>query len=132
VAKVPCAGLLALALVGLQLLSGSHAIDRISDAVDHISDGAYRNAVAHGTFVELKQRGVRLTGRPDCEMPEVPPNAPMLITCTATTVTGMPVKVVGTASVGQSDQPRELYVITLDGREVVRQDCLGLGCDPTR
>jgi hypothetical protein len=128
--KVLLIGLPGLALVGL--VAGCHSMNRASEAVDHISEGSYRNAVAHGTVTELKQRGVRLAGRPHCAMPKVVPNAPISITCSATTTSGTPVSVVGTATAEESNQPRELYVITVGGREVVRQDCLGLGCTAVR
>ena len=32
------------------------------------------------------------------------------------------------ASEVMSERQRELYAITVDGPELVRQDCLGLGC----
>ena len=85
----------------------------------------HRNAVADGTVAELKQRAIRLSGRPDCEDAEALPDARMRITCNATTATGMPVTVVGTAGEVMSERPRELYVITVDGHELVREDCLG-------
>ncbi|MQY04248.1 hypothetical protein [Actinomadura macrotermitis] len=113
------AGLLALVLV--VALSGCEVMQRISE-------GAYRNAVTDGTIAELKQRGVRLAGRPACQMPEELPGERMRISCTAATVDGAPVTVAGTASEVESERPRELYVITVGGREAVRQDCLGLGC----
>ena len=65
-------------------------------------------------------------------MPMVVPNAPILITCTATTVTGMPVKVVGMASAAGAEDPRELYVITVDGHEVVRERLPGARLQPNR
>lgn len=98
--------------------------------MQRISDGAYRNAVTDGVVDELKAKGIELRGRPACESPGRETDSVVRVTCTAETTTGKPVSVDGIAVNADTDRPRESYVITVDGREVLRQDCLGLGCDP--
>ncbi|MBW8485780.1 hypothetical protein [Actinomadura parmotrematis] len=115
------AAALALALLVGASSSGCRVMQRISE-------GAYRNAVTDGTIAELSARGVRLAGRPACAMPAARPGDRMTISCTASTATGEPVRVSGTAAEVGTRHPRELYVITVAGRELLRKDCLGLGC----
>lgn len=71
--------------------------------MQRISEGAYRNAVSDGVVDELEIRGIELRERPSCESP-----------------------VPATSSVVR---PRETYVVTVGGREVLRKGCLGLGCE---
>ncbi|GAA2630217.1 hypothetical protein SMC26_42670 [Actinomadura fulvescens] len=113
------AGLLAAVLVCT--LSGCELMQRISD-------GAYRNAVADGAVAELGERGIRLDGRPSCEMPATGNEALVRVRCTGETTDGAPVVVSGEATRADTEHPREQYVITVGGRPVVEQECLGLGC----
>ncbi|KAB2342099.1 hypothetical protein [Actinomadura rudentiformis] len=100
------------------------------DLMQRISDGAYRNAVADGTVAELEKRGVRLAGRPSCEMPATGDESLVRVRCTGRTTTGVPVVVSGEATQADTDHPREQYVITVGGKPVLDQNCLGLGCPP--
>ncbi|WP_433476871.1 hypothetical protein ACQPZP_07315 [Spirillospora sp. CA-142024] len=97
--------------------------------MQRISDGAYRNAVADGVVDELKARGIELEARPTCESPGRESDSVVRVGCTARTMTGEPVKVEGVALNADTADPRESYVVTVGGREVLRKDCLGLGCD---
>ncbi|MEO3829476.1 hypothetical protein [Actinomadura sp. B10D3] len=110
-----------LALLLAVSLSGCKVMQRISD-------GAYRNAVTDGVVDELDAKGIELRDRPECESPGRETDAVVRVTCTAETTTGEPVAVDGIALDADTDRPRESYVITVDGREVLRKDCLGLGC----
>ncbi|MFG2006422.1 hypothetical protein ACGFNU_45480 [Spirillospora sp. NPDC048911] len=98
------------------------------DLMQRISDGAYRNAVTDGTIAELRKRGVRLDGRPSCEMPSTGSESVVRVRCTGRTVAGLPVEVSGEATQADTERPREQYLITVGGKTVVDQDCLGLGC----
>ncbi|RSN71619.1 hypothetical protein DMH08_02265 [Actinomadura sp. WAC 06369] len=98
------------------------------DAMQRISEGAYRNAVSDGTAGELRARGVELERRPDCELPETGADALVRVHCTARTRTGEPVTVRGVARDADTPDPRELYVVTVGEREVFRTDCLGPDC----
>jgi hypothetical protein len=98
------------------------------DLMQRISDGAYRNAVTDGAIAELKKRGVRLEGRPTCEMPATGSESVVRVRCTGRTTAGVPVEVSGEATQADTEHPREQYVITVGGKAVVDQDCLGLGC----
>ncbi|MFC9976260.1 hypothetical protein ACFVH6_35745 [Spirillospora sp. NPDC127200] len=109
------------ALVAMVSLSGCELMQRISE-------GAYRNAVTDGVVKELDDRGVRLRARPECGSLESGPADTVRITCTAVTTAGEPVRVTGGAADAGARHPRELFVITVGGREVLRRDCLGLGC----
>ncbi|GAA1567584.1 hypothetical protein GCM10009678_58010 [Actinomadura kijaniata] len=98
------------------------------DLMARISEGAYRNAVTDGVVNEMGERGIALTGRPGCAWLREGPPGTVRISCTATTRSGEPVRVEGVVEDAESDRPRERYTVTVGGREVLRQDCLGLGC----
>lgn len=97
--------------------------------MQRISEGAYRNAVTDGAIDELKMRGIELQARPVCESPAANTDSVVRMNCTARTKAGEPVKVEGVAYDADTDSPRETYVITIGGHEVLRQNCLGLGCE---
>jgi hypothetical protein len=97
--------------------------------MQRISDGAYRNAVTDGVVDELDARGIELRERPDCESPGRETDSVVRVACTARTTTGEPVTVAGIARDADTERPRESYVVTVGGREVLRKDCLGLGCE---
>jgi hypothetical protein len=109
------AGLLAFSLSGCEMMT-------------RISDGAYRTAVTDGSIVELKEHGIRLDGRPDCSSPKPKPGSVVVIDCTGRTAGGEPVVVTGRTTAADSDHPRERYVITVGGRQIVDKTCLGRGC----
>ncbi|TDC90770.1 hypothetical protein [Actinomadura sp. 7K507] len=96
--------------------------------MERVSEGAYRNAVTGGTVDELKAQGIELRARPECKTPETGTASVVRVNCTAQTRTGEPVAVEGTASQADTGRPRESYVVTVGGREVLRKDCLGSGC----
>lgn len=110
------AALLALTLSGCKVMQ-------------RISEGAYRNAVSDGVVDELKTRGIELRERPSCESPVPATSSVVRVACTARTTAGEPVTVDGVAYNADTDRPRETYVVTVGGREVLRKGCLGLGCE---
>ncbi|WP_067456667.1 hypothetical protein [Actinomadura macra] len=95
--------------------------------MQRISDGSYNNAVTDGVVAELADRGIRLEHRPSCETQDSGTSV-VHVRCTALTSTGEDVTVEGVADDADTKHPRETYVVTIDGREVLRKDCLGLGC----
>lgn len=107
-------------MVTLLVLPGCKVMQRISD-------GSYDTAVTDGVVAELADRGIRLEHRPACKMQDSGTSV-VSIRCTATTSTGEPVAVRGVARDANTKHPRETYVVTIGGREVLRKDCLGLGC----
>ncbi|TYK49635.1 hypothetical protein FXF68_18095 [Actinomadura decatromicini] len=96
--------------------------------MQRISEGAYRNAVSDGVVDDLKAQGIELRKRPECTSPKRETEAMVRVNCTARTRAGEPVVVSGVAYDADTDRPRESYVVTIAGREVLRQNCLGIGC----
>ncbi|WP_019629039.1 hypothetical protein [Actinomadura atramentaria] len=96
--------------------------------MQHISEGAYRNAVRDGTVDDLGARGIALRGKPSCEFPKRAGDDMLTIRCTGRTAGGDPVTVTGRAARVSQTDPLEDYVVTVGDRVVLRQDCLGLGC----
>ncbi len=97
--------------------------------MQRISEGAYRNAVTDGVVDELKIRGIELRERPTCKSPAANTDSVVRVNCTARTKTGEPVTVEGYTYDADTDHPREFYVVMVGAREVLRKNCLGLGCD---
>ncbi|MES9609683.1 hypothetical protein AB0C69_39245 [Actinomadura sp. NPDC048032] len=97
--------------------------------MQRISDGAYRNAVTDGVVDELGEQGIELRERPDCRSPGRETDAEVRVDCTALTTTGEPVTVEGVVHDADTERPRESYVVSVGGREVLRKSCLGLGCE---
>ncbi|MFD0691831.1 hypothetical protein [Actinomadura fibrosa] len=112
----------AVLLAGLLVLSVSGC-----KVMQRISDGSYNNAVTDGVVKELDERNIRLEKRPSCKTRDSG-SASVHVECTATTREGQPVVVTGVAEEADTDHPRELYEVTVGGQEVLRQNCLGLGC----
>jgi len=112
----------ALAVLLAVTMSGCKVMQRISE-------GAYKNAVTDGTVDELKSRGIELRERPSCKSPGANTDSVVRLSCTARTTAGEPVTVEGVAHDADTDRPRETYVITVGGQEILRKSCLGLGCD---
>jgi hypothetical protein len=100
--------------------------------MQRISEGAYRNATATGAGMELERLGYRVKGRLTCVLPRGNTLAVVRVTCAGHTVHGQPVAVAGIAHDADTKTPREQYVITVAGREVLRKPCLGLGCGQGR
>lgn len=112
----------ALAVLLAVTMSGCKVMQRISE-------GAYKNAITDGVVDELKIRGIELRERPSCESPAPNTDSVVRVNCTARTQAGEPVTVEAVAYDADTDRPRETYVITIGGREILRKDCLGLGCE---
>lgn len=94
--------------------------------MQRISEESYRNAVTDGVVAELKKRDIRLKARPSCRTPKT--GDTVRVSCTARTKAGQPVVVAGTAREADSAHPVEDYTVTVAGRQVLDQGCLGLGC----
>ncbi|MFB4296407.1 hypothetical protein [Actinomadura sp. NTSP31] len=94
--------------------------------MQRISEGSYRNAVTDGVVAELKKRGIPLKARPSCKTPKT--GDTVRVSCTARTKAGQPVVVTGVARDADSAHPVEEYTVTVAGRQVLDQGCLGLGC----
>ncbi|WP_433245178.1 hypothetical protein [Actinomadura nitritigenes] len=110
---------LALAAVLGATLSGCKVMQRISEE-------SYRNAVTDGVVAELKKWDIRLKARPSCRTPKI--GDTVRVACTARTKAGQPVVVTGTALGADGAHPVEEYTVTVAGRQVLDQGCLGLGC----
>ena len=112
----------ALAVLLAVTMSGCKVMQRISE-------GAYENAITDGVVDELRIRGIELRERPSCGSPAANTDSVVRVNCTARTRSGEPVTVEGVAYDADTDRPRETYVVTIGGHEVLRKDCLGLGCE---
>jgi hypothetical protein len=93
-----------------------------------VSDGELRNATANGAAAELKGLGYRLRHRLNCRTPAGNTRQVVRVHCAGMTVDKQPVRVDGVAYDAETRHPRQEFVILVNGREVLRKSCLGLGC----
>jgi hypothetical protein len=96
--------------------------------MERISEGAFRNATASGAGMELERLGYRVDGRLICVLPRGNTLSVVRVNCAGRTVRGQQVALSGIAHGAETKNPKEQYVITVGGREVLRKPCLGLGC----
>jgi hypothetical protein len=115
-----------LVLVLIALLAAS-----CGNPVRRVSESSLLNATAKGTADELRGIGYTVRSRMNCRTLSADTLSVVRVRCVGRTDRGEPVRVEAVAYEAGSAHPRQDYVITVSGREVVRRPCLGQGCqDP--
>jgi hypothetical protein len=113
-------------LVGLMVvLSGCRVVERVSE-------NAYLSAVADGAAAELGERGHPVAGRLACALPPAESGTTLRVRCAGRTTAGLAISLSGTVERADTARPDERYVVTVDGREVLRAGCLGAACQDGR
>ncbi len=97
-----------------------------------ISESSLRNATARGAAEELRGLGYVIRKGMRCRTLSADTMSVVRVQCTGRTTREEPVRVDGVASDAGSANPRQEFVITVGGREVVRAPCLGRGCEDRR
>jgi hypothetical protein len=103
-------------------------ITSCQDPSRQVSDGSLRNATANGAAAELHRLGYRLKKRLSCQIPASSTLAVVRVGCAGETIDGLPVRVSAVAYDADTQHPRQEFVITVSGRQVLRKPCLGEGC----
>ena len=93
-----------------------------------ISEGALKVATSNGSVAELKALGYTAKGKITCNTPAGNTPAVVPVQSTRTTAGGQPIRVAGLAREADTPEPKQEFVITVGGREVLRKDCLATGC----
>jgi hypothetical protein len=97
------------------------------DPARKVSESSLRNATATDATDEL--RGLGYTVRDmRCRTLSADRIAVIRVTCSGRSAHAEPIRVDGVAYQAGSAHPRQEYVITIAGREVVRRPCLGQAC----
>lgn len=99
-----------------------------TDPVRKVSESSLRNATAHGATEEMRGLGYTIKKGMRCRTLSADTLSVVRVQCVGRTVRDEPVRVDAVASDAGSAHPRQEFVITVGGREVVRTDCLGQGC----
>lgn len=96
--------------------------------VRKISDGSLRNATARGAADAMRRIGYRIKSGMRCRT--LSPESPSVvrIRCLGRTIGEEPVRVEAVARDANAAHPRQEFVITVAGREVIRAPCLGQSC----
>jgi hypothetical protein len=97
-------------------------------AMRDISEKAFGTATATGARTELGRSGHPVRGTIACTLPRDNTPSVVRVHCTGRTVRGEPIRVRGIARDADTPNPRQEFVVTVAGREVLRKACLGLGC----
>lgn len=98
-----------------------------NDPVRKVSESSLRNATARGTADELRGIGYAVRNV-RCQTLSGDLLAVIRVRCAGRTAQDAPVRVDAVAYQANSAHPRQEYLITVAGREVVRRPCLGQGC----
>lgn len=93
-----------------------------------VSESSLRNATARGAVEELRGLGYVVRKGMRCRTLSADTMSVVRVQCTGRTTRGELVRVDGVASDAGSAHPRQEFVITVGGREIVRAPCLGRGC----
>lgn len=114
----------AIALVVALLAAGC------AEPVRKISDGSLRNATARGAADAIRGIGYKISGGMRCRT--LSPESPSVVRvrCVGRTTGDEPVRVDAVAHDATTAHPRQEFVITVAGHEVMRTPCLGQGCRP--
>jgi hypothetical protein len=99
-----------------------------TDPVRKVSESSLRNATARGATEEMRGLGYVIKKGMRCRTLSADTMSVVRVQCVGRTTRDEPVRVEGVASDAGSTNPRQEFVITVAGREVVRTSCLGQGC----
>ena len=99
-----------------------------TDPVRKVSESSLRNATARGATEEMRGLGYTIRKGMRCRTLSADTLSVVRVQCLGRTTRNEPVRVDAVASDAGSAHPRQEFVITVGGREVVRTHCLGQGC----
>jgi hypothetical protein len=112
----------------IALLVAVLVIGGCADPVRKISESSLRNATARGVTEEMHGLGYPIRKGMRCRTLSADTLSVVRVQCAGRTTRNEPVRVDAVASDASSAHPRQEFVITVSGREVVRTSCLGQGC----
>jgi hypothetical protein len=99
-----------------------------NNPVRTVSESSLRNATARGATEELRGLGYTIRKGMRCRTLSADTMSVVRVQCLGRTTRDEPVRVDAVASDAGSAHPRQEFVITVSGREIVRTHCLGQGC----
>ena len=95
---------------------------------ERISEGALKVATSNGSAAELKTLGYTVKGEITCSTPAGNTSAVVRVNCKGTTADRQQITVAVLAREADTPDPKQEFVITVGGLEVLRKDCLATGC----
>jgi hypothetical protein len=99
-----------------------------TNPVRKVSESSLRNATARGATEEMRGLGYTIKRGMRCRTLSADTMSVVRVQCLGRTARNEPVRVDAVASDAGSAHPRQEFVITVSGRQVVRTHCLGQGC----
>jgi hypothetical protein len=99
-----------------------------ANPVRKVSESSLRNATARSATEEMRGLGYTIRKGMRCRTLSADTLSVVRVQCLGRTTRNEPVRVDAVASDAGSAHPRQEFVITVSGREVVRTSCLGQGC----
>lgn len=100
-----------------------------TNPVRKVSESSLRNATARGATEEMRGLGYTIRKGMRCRTLSADTMSVVRVQCLGRTTRDEPVRVDATAFDAESAHPRQEFVITVSGREIVRTHCLGQGCE---
>jgi hypothetical protein len=120
------AGRVAVCVLALVLVGAVSA--GCTDPVRKVAESSLRNATARGATEEMRGLGYTIRKGMRCRTLSADTMSVVRVQCLGRTTRDEPVRVDAVASDAGSAHPRQEFVITVSGREVVRTHCLGRAC----
>ncbi|HEY0540582.1 MAG TPA: hypothetical protein VGD53_19585 [Actinoallomurus sp.] len=99
-----------------------------ANPVRKVSESSLRNATARGATEEMHGLGYTIRKGMRCRTLSADTLSVVRVQCLGRTTRNEPVRVDAVAFDAGSAHPRQEFVITVSGREIVRTSCLGQGC----
>lgn len=99
-----------------------------ANPVRKVSESSLRNATARGATEEMRGLGYTIRKGMRCRTLSADTLSVVRVQCLGRTTRNEPVRVDAVAFDAGSAHPRQEFVITVSGREIVRTSCLGQGC----
>lgn len=96
--------------------------------VRKVSESSFRNATARGAAGELRGLGYRLRKGLTCRTLSDDTLSVVRVVCTGMASDLAPVRVEAVGYAADTATPRQDFLITVGGREVLRMPCLDQGC----
>lgn len=93
-----------------------------------VSESSLRNATARGAAERLRSLGYPVKNGMRCRTLPDRILSVVRVRCSGRTTRGEPVRVDAVARDATTARPRQQFVITVGGRQVVRAPCLGRDC----
>jgi hypothetical protein len=116
------------AMTAVMAVTAACVLAGCGEPVRKVSESSLRNATARGAADAMRGIGYTIKNGIQCHTLSPDSLSVVRVRCAGRTTRGEPVRVDAVARDADAPHPRQEFVITVAGREVIRTPCLGQGC----